>query len=209
VRELVQRFLDSGYTVVVASSAKEDELGALLERAGVRDLIDSQTSSDDAAHSKPDPDIVRAAVSRSGASPEAAIMIGDTPYDVEAARRAGVRIVGVESGGWRRQDLDGAEEVYGSPSDLWERYDESIFAQMSPDRARGAGDEGAPPSIDMNIVALIAAGVAGLALLALAIRAIARKRSGLPDGDEPVAFERAGLSPRDRERLRHLIERTS
>jgi hypothetical protein len=80
---------------------------------------------------------------------------------------------------------------------------------MSPDRARDPGDEGAPPSIDMNIVALIAAGVAGLALLALAIRAIARKRSALPDGDEPVAVERAGLSPRDRERLRHIIERTS
>ncbi len=137
VRELLQRFRDDGFTLTVASSAKQDELDPLLERAGVRDLIVSTTSSDDAERSKPEPDIVAAALKEAGSAPRTAIMLGDTPYDVEAARRAGVTIVALECGGWRRHDLAGAVEVYGSPADLLARYEASIFAR----RTVGAGEK--------------------------------------------------------------------
>ena len=129
VRDFVQQLMADGYRVVIASSAKAEELGALLEVAGIADLIHSQTSSDDAKRSKPDPDIVVAALNRSGAEPAQAVMVGDTPYDVEAATRAGIAIVGVESGGWKRDDLRGAVEVHPGVADLCARDGESIFAR--------------------------------------------------------------------------------
>ena len=134
-RDLLRRLLDDGFTLAVASSAKEDELGPLLERAGVQDLVRRRTSSDDAANSKPDPDIVRAAMREAGVSDSRAeppaVMIGDTPYDVEAAARAGIPIVALECGGWSRDELRGAAEVYASPSDLLARYDRSLLGRLS------------------------------------------------------------------------------
>src|SRR5688572_24409924 len=97
--DLVAAFKARGYTVVAASSAKREELTPLLEVAGADDLMDASTSSDDAENSKPDPDIVQAALKRAHASPSEAVMIGDTPYDVEAATRAGVSIIGFRCGG--------------------------------------------------------------------------------------------------------------
>jgi HAD superfamily hydrolase (TIGR01509 family) len=135
-RGLLQRFVNDGFTLSVASSAKQDELRALLEGAGLDDLIATRTSSDDAEKSKPDPDIVEAAVKETGCGLDAAVMIGDTPYDVEAAARAGLRIVGFECGGWKREDLHGALEVYAAPAALLERYDASIFARMSRHASR-------------------------------------------------------------------------
>jgi len=82
-----------GLTLVAASSAKQQELDPLLDIAGVRDQFDAKTSSDDAEESKPDPDIVLAALSRAGVAEHEALMLGDTPYDIEAARRAGVATV--------------------------------------------------------------------------------------------------------------------
>jgi HAD superfamily hydrolase (TIGR01509 family) len=126
-RDLLERFTDDGYMLAVASSAKEDELHHLLEIAGVADLIPLRTSSDDADNSKPDPDIVAAALKRTGCGADEAVMLGDTPYDVEAAGRAGVRAVGLECGGWRREDLRGAVAIYRDPADLLARYGESVF----------------------------------------------------------------------------------
>jgi phosphoglycolate phosphatase-like HAD superfamily hydrolase len=130
VRDLVQRFLADGYRVVVASSAKADELEPLLEIAGITDLLHARTSSDDAPRSKPDPDIVVSALEQSGAEPSRAVMLGDTPYDVEAALRAGIRIVGVESGGWGPEELGGSVEVHPGVADLYARYDASIFSRL-------------------------------------------------------------------------------
>jgi HAD superfamily hydrolase (TIGR01509 family) len=129
VRELIRRLKDDGYTPAVASSAKEDELDPLLEAAGVQDLIPARTSSDAADRSKPDPDIVVAALEQVSADRARAVMIGDTPYDVAAAKRAGIEIVGVECGGWTREALAGAVEVYRDPADLLERYATSIFGR--------------------------------------------------------------------------------
>ena len=80
--------------------------------------MDAATSSDDAEESKPAPDIIQAALKRAKAAPAEAIMIGDTPYDVEASRRAGVAIIAFRSGGWSDADLAGAIAIYDGPWDL-------------------------------------------------------------------------------------------
>src|SRR5437773_855791 len=82
-----------------------DELEGLLKVCGAEDLIGHRTSSDDADESKPDPDIVHAALERIELAPEQVILLGDTPYDVEAGRRAGVRVIAVRCGGWSDDDL--------------------------------------------------------------------------------------------------------
>jgi phosphoglycolate phosphatase-like HAD superfamily hydrolase len=97
-----------------------------LKIAGAGWLMDAATSSDDAEESKPEPDIVVAALQRSGAKASETVMIGDTPYDVEAASRAGLRTIAFRSGGWADADLRGAIAVYDGPWDLLERLDELI-----------------------------------------------------------------------------------
>lgn len=129
-RELIEKFKEDGFALVVASSAKADELQPLLERAGVADLIGPTTSSDDAERSKPDPDIVRAALRKAGADPQRTLMLGDTPYDVEAAGRANIPVVALECGGWRRDALEGAAAVFANAPDLLIRYEDSPFARM-------------------------------------------------------------------------------
>jgi HAD superfamily hydrolase (TIGR01509 family) len=129
-RALIERLLADGFVLAVASSAKEEELEPLLERAGVHDLLTRRTSSDDAENSKPDPDIVQAALKETGCRPRRALMLGDTPYDVAAARRAGIEIVGLECGGWTREALAGAVAVYRDPADLRANYDFSIFPTL-------------------------------------------------------------------------------
>ena len=129
VRDLVRRFLDDGFRLAVASSAKEEELAPLLERANVADLIRTRTSSDDAEKSKPDPDIVEAAIARVGSPRNRIVMLGDTPYDVEAARRAGIAVVALESGGWSRHDLRDADAVFLDAADLLDGYERSMFAK--------------------------------------------------------------------------------
>lgn len=126
-RALLERLRQDGLTLVVATSAGKDDLQGLLDRAGVRDLIADETSASDVEDSKPDPDVVRAALHKVGAAPERAVMLGDTPYDVEAATRAGVRVVAVRCGGWNDNDLAGAAAVYDDPADLLAHYNQSPF----------------------------------------------------------------------------------
>jgi HAD superfamily hydrolase (TIGR01509 family) len=128
-RALLERFRAEGLTLAVATSASKRDLQPLLERAGVADLIDERTDADDAEESKPDPDIVQSALHRAGASPEEAIMLGDTPYDVEASARAGVRCVAVRCGGWDDAALRGAVAVYQDPAELLARYQTSPFGR--------------------------------------------------------------------------------
>ena len=112
---LVAELKARGHTVVAASSAKRDELQSLLTIAGADALMDASTSSDDAANSKPDPDIIQAALKRVKAAPSDSVMLGDTPYDVEACQRAGVAIIAFRCGGWSDGDLAGALAVYDGP----------------------------------------------------------------------------------------------
>ena len=128
-RALLQRLRDDGRTLVVATSADNADLKGLLEQAGVRDLIEEATSSSDVEESKPDPDIVHAALQKSGVPAEAVVMLGDTPYDVEAASRAGVRTICLRCGGWSDRELRGAAAVYADPEDLLAHYAESLLGE--------------------------------------------------------------------------------
>jgi HAD superfamily hydrolase (TIGR01509 family) len=125
-RALVQRLRDEGYRLVVATSASGDELQALLRQAEVDDLIEQATTSSDAENSKPDPDIIEAALRKGKLRPESAIMLGDTPYDIEAASRAGVPTIVFRCGGWwSDQDLAGALAIYDDPETLLREFERS------------------------------------------------------------------------------------
>ncbi len=124
-RELAEKMKSDGLKLVVATSAGGDELEELLEVACVGDLMDERASSSDARKSKPDPDIVQAAVRASRIKPENLIMLGDTPYDVQAAIGAHVNLVGVLCGGWTTLELSGATAIYDDPADLLKWYDSS------------------------------------------------------------------------------------
>ena len=128
-RELVLRVKQDGLKAIVATSAKDDELKGLLKAAHVDDLMEEKATASDAKRSKPDPDIVEAAVGESGSPAKQLVMIGDTPYDIEAATKAGVRAIGFLSGGWSRDALEGAVEIYEGPSDLLAHYDSSLLGK--------------------------------------------------------------------------------
>lgn len=124
-KELLEEMRRRGLKLVVASSATREELTPLLRVCGADKLVDEQTSSDDADESKPDPDIVKAALERGKLSAAEAIMLGDTPYDVAAATGAGVKIIAFRCGGWDDADLAGAIAIYDGPADLLAHYDSS------------------------------------------------------------------------------------
>ncbi|MBB4636197.1 HAD-IA family hydrolase [Longimicrobium terrae] len=127
--DLLRRFGDEGLTLVVATSASKTDMKGLLKQGGLEKLMDEKTSSSDADASKPDPDIVQAALKRGGCEPGEALMLGDTPYDIEAANKAGVRCIALTCGGWREDELKDAVAVYRDPADLLARFDESPFAR--------------------------------------------------------------------------------
>jgi HAD superfamily hydrolase (TIGR01509 family) len=139
-RDLLDRMRADGLRLVVATSASDEELDGLLHALGAEWLAPKATSSSDADRSKPDPDIVHVAMKKAGAAPSECVMIGDTPYDVEAATRAGVRIIGVRCGGWGDDELRGAAEVFDDPAALLARYESSLIAKGV--RARAASGSG-------------------------------------------------------------------
>ena len=128
-RDLLERMRADGLRLVVATSASEDELRGLLAALGAEWIIDDATNSSEVERSKPDPDIVRAAIDKAGVSPERCVMLGDTPYDVEAATRSRVRVVGLRCGGWGDDDLRGAAEIHDDPAGLLSRYEESLIGR--------------------------------------------------------------------------------
>jgi HAD superfamily hydrolase (TIGR01509 family) len=134
----VEWLVESRLTVVVATSAKQEEVKALLTICGGQALVKDATTSDDAKRSKPDPDILVAALETSGSSPDRAIMIGDTPYDIEAARRAGLATIAFRCGGWDDATLQGAIAIYDDPKQLLDNLGQSPFYS-----AKSQGPEGA------------------------------------------------------------------
>jgi phosphoglycolate phosphatase-like HAD superfamily hydrolase len=119
---------ERGIRAVVASSAEQAELDPLLHVAGAEGLVEHAVSKDEAGRSKPDADAIQAALARLGLPPSEVIMIGDTPYDVEAAARAGVATIAFRCGGWSEQDLADAVAVYDDPQDLVNDFDRSPLA---------------------------------------------------------------------------------
>lgn len=128
-RDLLAHARKCGLARVVATSAKAEELQDLLRSARIDDLIESEATSSDAASSKPDPDIVESAAARAGLPRGELVMLGDTPYDVEAAARAGVAAIAVRCGGWSDRALAGAVEIYDDPADLLAGYARSLLAR--------------------------------------------------------------------------------
>jgi len=125
-RALLEHMLSRGLELVVATSAQDSEVRALLEQAGVSDLIQQASSADDAERSKPDPDIVQAALRLSGSQAAHSAMLGDTPYDVEAAARARVPAVALRCGGWWDDAaFSQARAIYDDPADLLAHFAES------------------------------------------------------------------------------------
>jgi HAD superfamily hydrolase (TIGR01509 family) len=124
-RDLVATLKDRGLRTVLASSSPEDELDHYLELLGARDLADAWTTKDDVEQTKPAPDLILAALEKAGT--ESAVMVGDTPWDVEAAKKAGVETVCVITGGWSKHELRaaGAIAVFESAVELRERLDET------------------------------------------------------------------------------------
>jgi HAD superfamily hydrolase (TIGR01509 family) len=131
-RALLERFLGDGYRLVVATSAGGGELTGLLKQAGVDDLISLTASSSDAKESKPDPDIIQAALRKAGVNAATAVLLGDTPHDIAAARRAGVRTVALRCGGWWSDEaLVDAAALYDDPHDLLQHLATSPFVGRS------------------------------------------------------------------------------
>ncbi|MEW6250384.1 MAG: HAD family hydrolase [Planctomycetota bacterium] len=117
-RELLEHLRAAEIVRVVATSAGADEVRQLLQAARVADLVDDLTTADDVDESKPDPGLVRAALRKCGLPPRLVTMLGDTPYDLEAAHGAGVRFIGLRCGGWSDRELTGATGIYNDPADL-------------------------------------------------------------------------------------------
>ena len=132
VLPLFERMKRDGLKLALASSSKRNELEHYAALLGIDDLIEAGISTDDAEKSKPHPDIFEAALAKLGkVSPKACLVLGDTPYDAEAAAKAGIRTVGVLCGGFPEAALKkaGAIAIYRDPEDLLRRYDESPFAE--------------------------------------------------------------------------------
>ncbi len=125
-RELIEELKRRGHAVVLASSAKADEVDHYLELLDARKLADSWTTSADVESTKPAPDLVSAALERVDGSPEDAVMVGDTPWDVEAAGKAGVKTLAVRTGGFALAELEeaGAAAVFVSVTELCEQRDQ-------------------------------------------------------------------------------------
>lgn len=128
--DLVRKVHAMGRKVVLASSAEQDELDHYVELPGIGDCLAATTSIDDVDVSKPAPDIFSAALERIGIDLLAALVVGDTPYDVEAAIRAGIPAVGLASGPFDEQRMReaGAIAVFADVAELLDGYDRSPLA---------------------------------------------------------------------------------
>ena len=128
VRALFERLRQDGVRCVLATSAKQEELGFYKKLVGIEDLVEAETSSDDAEKSKPHPDIFEAAMaSLPDVQASQALVVGDTPFDAQAASQAGLRTVGMLCGGFTEESLReaGCIAIYRDPADLLARYAES------------------------------------------------------------------------------------
>lgn len=124
-RDLVLRMQEHGLKLIIASSATSQELSVLLKAAQVDDLLQEATTSSDAEASKPAPDIVEAALDKLKMEPSQVLMIGDTPYDIQSAKGAGVELIAVRCGGFDDEELKDAIAIYDDPADILAHYDSS------------------------------------------------------------------------------------
>ena len=132
VRPLFERIRSAGLSIALASSGKRSEVEHYQDILGIADLVDVATSADDAERSKPHPDIFEAALEQlAGTDRDAMIVIGDTPYDAEAAAKAGLRTIGMLCGGFPEADLSaaGCIAIYRDPQHLLDGFETSPLAR--------------------------------------------------------------------------------
>lgn len=130
VRELFEKLRESGKRIALASSGNGSEVAHYAKLAGIEELIEAQTTKSDVEHSKPRPDVFISALNRLKLPPQDAIVIGDTPYDVEAAKKIELRTIGLLCGGFSEDELraSGAIAIYRDPADLLESFQRSPLA---------------------------------------------------------------------------------
>jgi HAD superfamily hydrolase (TIGR01509 family) len=135
--DLLRACAGRGWQVVLASSASGAEAEVMTRALDVGEAITAVTTSDDVASSKPAPDLVQQALEKAGVGPERAVFVGDAIWDARAAGKAGVRCLGLLTGGWTRQELGeaGADAVYDSPADLLAQIDSSALAAVAESAA--------------------------------------------------------------------------
>jgi HAD superfamily hydrolase (TIGR01509 family) len=134
VRALFERIQADGKQLALASSAKGDEVEAYKKIAQIADLVEEETSADDAERSKPHPDIFEAALEKLGRpAPDEVIVVGDTPYDAEAAGKLGLQTIGVLCGGFPETQLRraGCIAIYQDPTDLLANYESSPLGKSA------------------------------------------------------------------------------
>ncbi|HEY8278110.1 MAG TPA: HAD family hydrolase [Bdellovibrionota bacterium] len=130
---LLKLFRERGLRYVAATSSSRQDVELLLKQANLDGLITELATADDVSDSKPGPDLIFAALDRIGLPPHEVMMLGDTPYDIAAAAKAGVSTVAFTCGGWSRDQLAGAVAVYQGPWELLAAFEHSPFV-----RARSA-----------------------------------------------------------------------
>ncbi|MCL2723258.1 MAG: HAD family hydrolase [Polyangiaceae bacterium] len=136
-RVLVDRIRSRGLSCVAVTWSSASDLVDLLRVAAVADLMDHVVTSDDVDQTKPDPDLVEAALARASVSAEEAVFVGDTPYDIALANHAGVAAIALRSGGWKDAELEGAVAIYDGPAELASRLDHSPICQGLDEEAVG------------------------------------------------------------------------
>ena len=127
--ELLRACKKRGLTVVLASSAGEAESGVLRGVIDAEDAIDAATFSGDVEHTKPAPDLVEVALEKAAVPAERAVFVGDTVWDAQASRKAGVPCIGLLSGGIGREELAdaGTAQIYAGPGELLARLSDSLI----------------------------------------------------------------------------------
>jgi HAD superfamily hydrolase (TIGR01509 family) len=131
--DLLRAVAKRGLSVVLASSAKENELAQLRRVLDTDDVIAAATSSSDAEQSKPEPDILQAALGQSGVDPKHAVFVGDAVWDVRAASKLEIPCIGLTCGGTSAAELleAGAVATYADPAALLDALDSSAIADLS------------------------------------------------------------------------------
>ncbi|MFB8033864.1 HAD family hydrolase [Streptomyces sp. NPDC056004] len=134
--DLLRTLAERGWTVVLATSASDHELGALRRALDADDVIADIAGADDVEEGKPAPEPIRQAMEIAGGNPDETVYVGDSVWDMQAATRASVAAVALLSGGIPRADLEaaGAGEVYTGPADLLAHLDDSVFARINAAR---------------------------------------------------------------------------
>ncbi|BBZ36049.1 HAD family hydrolase [Mycolicibacterium confluentis] len=137
-RELLHHIAHDGIQVVLATSAPDDELAILRDVLDCDDVVAAMTSSADVDTAKPEPDLIAVALERAGTTADRAVFIGDAVWDMQACVRAGVRCIGVRSGGVGRDELleAGAESVFDNAQDLLDHLDTTPIPDLTDSAQR-------------------------------------------------------------------------